>query len=96
MVRVEGCWVPAEMATTWKTNIARMQTGLERLGSPEAQRAKPIVLMILGALEGSMDALLQARSQAEFDAVLQGLQSIGGMARALTDAGRPADGKEQP
>jgi hypothetical protein len=96
MVQVEGRWVPTEMAATWKTNVAEMQAGLERLGSPEAQRAKPMILMILGALERSMDTLLQSRSQQEFDAAFRSLQSIGEMASALREAGEPANRKGQP
>jgi hypothetical protein len=96
MVQVEGRWVPAEMAATWKTNVAEMQAGLERLGSPEAQRAKPMILMILGALERSMDTLLQSRSQQEFDAAFRSLQSIGEMASALREAGEPTSRKGQP
>lgn len=91
MVQVEGRWVPAEMAASWETNVANMQAGLERLASPEAQQAKPVVLMILTVLDRSMDTLLQARSQQEFDDVIGGLQSIGEMASALREAGGPAN-----
>lgn len=88
MTQVEGRWVPAEMAATWKTRVIEARAGLARLNSPQAQMAKPMVNMLLGTLERSMDSLLRAGSQKEFDDILRNLKSVADMARALRpDAG---------
>lgn len=95
MTQVEGRWVPAEMASKWKTRVAQAQKGLAKLSSPEAQQAKPMATMVLGALERTMDSLLAAGSQKEFDEILRNLKSIADMAKALRpDAGTPPQGKE--
>ncbi|MCP5524446.1 MAG: hypothetical protein H7A46_23190 [Verrucomicrobiales bacterium] len=94
MTQVEGRWIPAQMAADWKTKVAEARGRLAGLSSPEAQKAKPMVMMILNGLEGSMNSLLAARSQKEFDEILRGLKSIGDMAKALRPDAPPSGGPQ--
>ncbi|MFM1944934.1 MAG: hypothetical protein RI897_3916 [Verrucomicrobiota bacterium] len=77
MVQVEGRWVPAEMAETWKGRVAEAKVGLAGMGGEGAEKMRPMVQIVLNTLDGTMDSLLAAKSQQEFDAVLGAMQSMG-------------------
>lgn len=94
MTQVEGRWVPARMAADWQSKVAEARAGLTKLSGPEARQARPVLMMILTGLEGSMNSLLAARSQKEFDEILRGLNAIGDMAKALRPD--PSSGGGQP
>jgi hypothetical protein len=94
MTQVEGRWVPAEMAANWESRMAEARTRLAQLSSPEVQKARPVVMMILTGLEGSMNSLLSAGSQKEFDDILRGLKSIGDLAGALRPNAAPGGGSQ--
>jgi hypothetical protein len=85
MTQVEGRWVPAELAATWKSRIAQAKEGMAKLNGPELGRVKPILTMVLGALDTNLNALLKASSQKEFDEQLKGLMAVGGMLRSLQE-----------
>jgi hypothetical protein len=81
--RVEGRYVPADMAATWSNRVAQAKAGMARFSGPEFAKAKPLISLVLGALDGAMDGLLEASTQKEFDEKLKSLASIGDMFRAL-------------
>lgn len=83
LTRVEGRWVPTDMAATWAERVEQAKTNLARLSGPEFEKAKPVLSMVLGSLEGALEALLRAESQQEFDATLKSLAAIGGMLQSL-------------
>jgi hypothetical protein len=85
MTQVEGRWVPAELAATWKSRIAQAKDGIAKLNGPEFGRVKPIVSMVLAGLDTSFTGLLNAKSQKEFDEKLKGLAALGGMLRSLQE-----------
>jgi hypothetical protein len=87
LTRVDGRWVPAEMAASWTEKVAEAKAGMAKLGGPEFAKSKPIATMVLGTLEGSMDSLLRAKTQAEFDQKLQGLAAIGTLLKSFQTGG---------
>jgi hypothetical protein len=83
LTQVEGRWVPAEMAASWKTRIAQAMQSLAKLNGPEFAQAKPMLSLVLGALETNLNSLLKAGSQKEFDERLKGFAAVGDMLRSL-------------
>lgn len=79
-VRVEGKWVPKDLAEDWPDMIQEMQDGIARTGTLDPQQ-KSQVLMMSGMANGIFDQLLGARTQQDFNAVLGGLMGMmmGGM-----------------
>ncbi|MBM3880500.1 MAG: hypothetical protein FJ387_12425 [Verrucomicrobia bacterium] len=88
MTAVEGRWLPADMAAAWHDRVEQAKEGLKKLGGPEFEKAKPMLHLALGALEGAMDSLLQARNQQEFDTTLRSLATIAAM---IPSPKKPAD-----
>jgi hypothetical protein len=83
LTQVEGRWVPSEMAAAWAERVEEAKANMAKLSGPEFEKAKPMLSMALGSLEGAMDALLQAESQQEFDMTLKSLAAIGGMLQSM-------------
>jgi hypothetical protein len=77
MVQVEGRWVPEEMAETWQTRVEEAKLRFAEMGGEGAEKMRPMVQIVLNTLDGTMDALLAAKSQQEFDGVLGTMQSMG-------------------
>jgi hypothetical protein len=61
--QVEGRWVPADLAASWETRIAEAKERLSKLSGPEFAKYKPMVGMVLDAVETGVDSLLTAGSQ---------------------------------
>jgi hypothetical protein len=85
MIEVEGRWVPAELEASWKGRVAGVKEGMTKLSGPEFAKTKPLLVMVLGALDAGLDSLLKAGSQKEFDEKLEGLAAVGGMLRSLRE-----------
>jgi len=83
---VEGRWVPADLAAAWPDKVNEARERMTKLSGPDFAKAKPIISMLLGSLEGTMDSLLKAGSQKEFDEKLKSLAAIGGMAKAMANS----------
>ncbi|MBN2530942.1 MAG: hypothetical protein JXR76_31435 [Deltaproteobacteria bacterium] len=73
MVKVEGRWVPAEMAKEWKEMIAEAKKSIEEMSTETMAKQKPQLMMMMAGIEAGMDQLKNASSQAEFDTTVQGL-----------------------
>lgn len=68
MTRVEGKWVPADMAREWDGMIAGagdQVVGIDLAGS------KVLVMQALGVADATLDVLLAARSQEDFDRAIE-------------------------
>jgi len=86
LTRVEGRWVPADMAANWRTRVEQAKSHLAKLKGAEFEKAKPVLSMVLSSLESTLESLLEAKSQKEFDEILRRLAAAGGMLRALKDS----------
>lgn len=84
MKKVEGKWIPAEMAVAWKPQIATAKTELETsLAKTMSPEDKLQFTMVLGLVGGAADKLEAAKTQPEFTAAFysvagQFMGSLGG------------------
>jgi len=74
LTRVEGRWVPSDMAEEWDEKIAEARQKLNEM-TQEEQKAqnKMQAMMFLGMADAFVDQLAAVQSSAEFDAAVQGL-----------------------
>jgi hypothetical protein len=70
MVKVEGRWVPAEMADEWTTGIEEARQNLAEL-TPETMAAqKTQIMMFFGMANGLIDQIASLQTPEEFDAAI--------------------------
>jgi hypothetical protein len=72
LTKVDGRWVPADMAAEWTAKIAEAKKNLADLKPEEMAQSKPQILGALAMAEGVITQLDAAKTQAEFDQALQG------------------------
>jgi hypothetical protein len=78
LVKVEGKWVPKQMADDWSKNMSQAMKALE--GMQIQPEDKQQVIMITGMAGGFLDTFLNAKTQAEFDAAVNAvLPLLGGL-----------------
>ena len=82
LVKVEGKWVPKDMAKDWKKKVSEAKASLEKL---DLSKDKAQIMMMLGGLDGALDGLLGAKNQEEFDKLLQ--QAMGQVMGAIMASG---------
>lgn len=71
LVRVEGKWVPKDMADQWASKIGEAQKALAAMQIKPEEKQQAI--MITGMASGMLDGFLNAKTQQEFDASIQAL-----------------------
>ncbi|ANM30421.1 hypothetical protein ABI59_13835 [Acidobacteria bacterium Mor1] len=76
-VRVEGYWVTAEMANDWDKEMAEARQKIAELSGSQDEQQKQKLLMQISMVDGAVDSLLNANSEAEFQA---GIGAMMGMA----------------
>lgn len=85
LVQVEGRWIPADLAASWKSKVAQAKERIAKLSGPEFAKARPLLTMMLGAVETNLDALLKVGSQKDFDERLKSFAAIGGMLQSMKE-----------
>ncbi|MCL4204675.1 MAG: hypothetical protein KJ000_19480 [Pirellulaceae bacterium] len=97
-VRVEGKWVPKEMADGWKEGVEQSKLFLTTVMPQQLKENKPMLLSPLSPVkmfEGVLDQLLAANDQAAFNEVIDGIvEMVGGMMGAEQEPGIPGEGEE--
>jgi len=89
-VRVEGKWIPAQMAVEWKQTIAAAREQLAGFSNEKMQQTKSATLMQLSMVEGALDQLLATKTVEEFHTAIGGLMGMAMgamMARAQNSPG---------
>ncbi|MEX2142540.1 MAG: hypothetical protein WD894_25020 [Pirellulales bacterium] len=76
MVRFEGKWLPAEMVANWDTGVAQVKQSISQMDF--AGPSREMFLGVIGQFEQTLDQLLAANSQAEFDQAAAGLTAMFG------------------
>jgi hypothetical protein len=71
LTRVEGKWVPKDMADQWASKIGEAQAALA--GMQIKPEEKQQAMMITGMASGMIDTFLNAKTQADFDAAINGV-----------------------
>ena len=72
LIRVEGRWIPVELATQWQQAVAEADARIELLSSDEAAQLRVQVLFGIGVVEGFIDQIDQMETSDEIDDLLGG------------------------
>lgn len=90
--KVEGRWVPAEMASEWAANIAEATANIEATTGEEMAAQKPQIMGVLTMLDGVLSQIEAAETQEQFDQSLQGamMPLIMMMGQGMGGMGAPA------
>jgi hypothetical protein len=72
LVRVEGRWIPVELASQWPQAVAEADARIELLSSDEAAQLRVQVLFGIGVVEGFIDQIDQMETSDEIDDLLGG------------------------
>ena len=69
--KVEGKWVPSDMAKDWAKGVADAKAGIESMSSPQAQQNKMQTMMMLSMIEGMADQMGVVNSKEDVMALIQ-------------------------
>jgi len=73
MMKVEGKWIPKDMAEDWSNMITAGKASLEDMTQNALAENKPKVVAMMAGVEAAIDQLAQSKTQQEFDMVIGGL-----------------------
>ena len=94
-VKVEGHWIPKELADNWEGYVANARAKLELLASKKDSANKALYLSRTKLIDGVLDQLLGAKTPEEFNAgIIQGMAVVAGMIAG--GQGVPPGGGEVP
>ena len=81
LTRVEGRWVPTDMAKDWDKNVAEAKAKLAALTDEEMQQGSMQAMMMIGMVDGVLAQLETVETAEEFDQAIEGLLGpfLGGM-----------------
>ncbi len=81
MIKVEGKWIPTEMAEDWSTMITDGKAALEDMAQNALAENKPMVIAMMAGAEAAIDQLAASETQEDFDKIIGGLMGslMGGM-----------------
>jgi hypothetical protein len=92
-VRVEGHWIPKEMADTWKDEMAKAKKTIEESVSKTKTQSKDKTLSQLKMVDAVLDQMLAAKTKEELNAAMQsGMMAGLGLMMALQQAAGEAGG----
>ena len=98
MTKVEGRWVPADMAAEWKDMIAEAKKGLGQMdfSKPEVQQQLLPVTMGLNMAKGVLSSIGEANTQQELQEAIGPLMGFIGMMMGGPEGGGPGPGGPGP
>ena len=70
MARVEGRWIPAEMADSWPQEIAEVRQNLAEYTPEEMAAQKTQIMMFFGMADGLIEQIASLQTPEEFDAAI--------------------------
>ena len=81
LTRVEGRWVPNDMAKDWDKNVAEARQKLAAVTDEEIQQGSMQAMMMIGMVDGVIAQLETVETTEEFEQALQGVLGpfLGGM-----------------
>jgi hypothetical protein len=96
--RVEGRWVPSDMAAEWDQNVAEARQKLAEITEEEIQQGSMQAMMIVGMVDGALTQLESVETAEEFDQAIEGLLGpfLGGMMGAEMDGYDDYEESEEP
>lgn len=79
-VKEENRWLPAEMVEGWDQSMQEQRAAIAKMKSPEGQQQMMQMQMGVMMVGAPLNALLGAKTQSEFDQVIDSMaQSVGGL-----------------
>lgn len=88
MTRIEGRWVPSDLAEDWDKKVAEARTDLDAITPETIAQEKMKIMMFVSMADSFVDQVAQANSSEELDQMLQGL--LGGLMGGGMGGGAPA------
>lgn len=87
LTRVEGRWVPSDMADDWDTDVAEARQKLASITDEEIQQSSMQAMALIGMLDGVLAQLETVETAEQFDQSIQGLLGpfLGGMMGGAPD-----------
>ncbi len=87
LTRVEGRWVPSDMAEDWDREVAEARQRLAAMTDEEIQQGSMQAMMMIGMVDGVLAELETVETTEEFELAIQGLLGpfLGGMMGADED-----------
>ena len=73
LTRVEGRWVPSDMADDWDANVAEAKQKLAALSDEEIEQSSMQTMMFIGMLDGVVAQLETVETSEEFEQAIQGI-----------------------
>jgi hypothetical protein len=73
LTRVEGRWVPSEMAVDWDVKVAAAKEKLATITDEELAQGSAQAMVVIGMADAMLTQLATVESAAELDQALQGL-----------------------
>lgn len=73
LTRVEGRWVPSEMAADWNVKVAAAKEKLATITDEELAQGSAQAMVVIGMADAMLTQLATVESAAELDQALQGL-----------------------
>ncbi len=73
MIKVEGKWIPKDMAEGWSHMITDGKASLEDMNQNALAENKPMVIAMMAGVEAAIDQLAESETQQEFDKAIGGL-----------------------
>ena len=70
--RVEGRWIPSDMAAEWDQNIADAKQRLATLSDEEIQQKSMQAMMAIGMVDGMLDELESVETSEQLEQAIQG------------------------
>jgi hypothetical protein len=98
MTKVEGRWVPKNLADDWDKNIEEARTGLANMTEEQMQQQKMQVMMGLGMAEAMIDQVAMAETPEQLEQMMAGLLGPmmgGGMGGPGAEMGMETEGDNQ-
>jgi hypothetical protein len=90
MVRVEGRWLPADLASRWPSIIETANAEIEAMNGEEADQTRVRAMFALGIAEGFIDQVDRMETADDFDAVFGAL--LGSFIQPRTGSVAPSEG----
>jgi hypothetical protein len=73
LTRVEGRWIPSDLAKDWKTDVAEARQKLADLSDEEIQEGSMQTMMVVGMIDGALTEIASVETTEELEQALQGL-----------------------
>jgi hypothetical protein len=98
MTRVEGRWIPADMAEEWPEFVEEARKGLDEMTPENMAAQKTQIMMVFGMADGLIEQIASLQTPEEFDAaigpMLQGFMGMGAMGMDEEEAWEESEEEE--